>query len=285
MLSAYFDDSGTHTGGKWGPSRIVLVAGIVGTEASLRSLEHNWQKHLDHPLCGRKDRLGRFHMVDCQNSRNEFAGWNRTETDYFCHQLQTAIIESGVAAYGMACSRQDWDDLVSGDVRAFLGDAESYCISQCFVRALRWAKANTFDPQITFIFDSRTPEIERRGKTIGHAFQQHEKNPAVVRTAFLSSQLVRPLQAADMFAWELYQHAREILSDGKIKPPSRPALKRFAVEKMSITTQIAQRPSIEKIAEFVRSSDPEFVRAAGDHFTNFDPENPDYSYLYGRKPF
>jgi hypothetical protein len=41
MLTAYFDDSGTHAG-----SDIVLVAGIFGTEGQLTSLERLWQHAL-----------------------------------------------------------------------------------------------------------------------------------------------------------------------------------------------------------------------------------------------
>jgi len=59
-------------------------------------------------------------MVDCQRSQGEFAGWTRTETDYFCHQLGAVIIDSGVAGYGFASSRKDWDDLIVGDARAVL---------------------------------------------------------------------------------------------------------------------------------------------------------------------
>jgi hypothetical protein len=286
MISAYFDDSGTHTGGKWGPSRIVLVAGIFGTEGALAGLEHNWQKHLDRPLCGRKDRIRRFHMVDCYESQGEFAGWSRTETDYFCRQLQDVIIESGVGAYGCAVSRQDWDELVTGDVRGFLGDAEGYCISQCFVRALGWAQQKTFDPQMTFVFDNRTPEIERRGRAIGDVFQKYQTDatPHVVGTAFLSSTAIRPLQAADMLAWEFYQHAKEILSyGGEIRPPRRPALRRFEENMMWLTTQIAQRHSIQNIVDYIGSTDQELLRAAAQHFTIFDPENPDYSHLARKK--
>lgn len=284
MLSAYFDDSGTHSGGKWGPSKIVVVAGIVGTEGSLRGLDEAWKQHLDRPICGRKKPLSRFHMVDCQESRGEFEGWNRAETDHFCHLLREAIIDSGVGAYGIAVSRKDWDELVTDDVRSFLGDAEGYCISQCFVRALRWARENCFDPHIKFVFDNRTEEIERRGKVVGHTFQtwsaEMRQDPQIVGTTFLNSTAVRPLQAADMLAWEVYQHGQENLFSGEIKPPSRISLRQWG-ERMSLNTQIAQRRSIEQVVDHIRSSDQELLKAAAKHFTVFDPENPDYAHLSG----
>jgi hypothetical protein len=285
MLSAYFDDSGTHTGGKFGPSRIVLVAGLIGTEARLESLERNWQRQLDRPICGRKDRLSRFHMVDCQNLSGEFTGWSRTESDYFCKLLQDVIIEAEVALYGIAVSRQDWDDLVTGDVRGFLGDAEGYCISQCFVRTLGWARSNTFDPKITFVFDNRTPEIERRGRAVGDAFQRHSVSPEIVGTAFLSSTAIKSLQAADLFAWELYQHAREILSGRKLDEPRRPALKRFFDKSPWLVAQIAQRSQVQQIVDYIRKDrSPEFIKALSDHFANFDPSNPNPVPEPGGKP-
>src|SRR6202171_211297 len=150
MLTAYFDDSGTHE-----QSDIVLVAGIFGTEGRMDSLDRNWKKHVDRPLCGAKPPLRRFHMTDCNASQGEFTGWSRTETDYFCHQLRTEIIQSDVAAYGIACSRKDYDELVTGDIRAILGTPEGMCINQCFVRAIGWVQANTFDPKMSMVFDNR----------------------------------------------------------------------------------------------------------------------------------
>jgi hypothetical protein len=41
MLSAYFDDSGTHD-----QSQIVLLAGVFGTEAEMTSLEWLWRQEL-----------------------------------------------------------------------------------------------------------------------------------------------------------------------------------------------------------------------------------------------
>jgi len=123
MFRAYFDDSVTHN-----QSDIVLLAGVFGTEWELTSLERLWKKHLDNPLCGSKSPLKRFHMTDCHDSRGEFEGWSRTETDYFCHQLRTAILESGVAAYGMCCARKDWDEVVTGDMRAILGARRAFAL-------------------------------------------------------------------------------------------------------------------------------------------------------------
>lgn len=285
MLAAYFDDSGTHTGGRGGPSKVVIVAGLVGTETRLTYLERNWQRHLDRPLCGRKDRLSRFHMVDCNESRGEFAGWSRTETDYFCQQLRETIIEAEVALYGVAIARQDWDELITGDVRRTLGDAEGYCISQCFVCALRWARANTFDPRMTFVFDKRIPEIERRARAMGDAFERYPTTPQVVGTAFLSSAAVLPLQAADLFAWELYQHCHGVLLGHSKEKPRRRELNHLYDGVPWVLTQIAERPQIERLAEYVRNAhDPETLRQMGDHFSLFDPDRPDYSHLLGGRP-
>src|SRR5271166_2546480 len=85
MLRAFFDDSGTHEGGRWGASEVVAVAGIFGAEAEMLSLEGPWRRLLAEPLCGGKPSLSRFHMTECQDSRGEFTGWTRTESDFFCH--------------------------------------------------------------------------------------------------------------------------------------------------------------------------------------------------------
>jgi hypothetical protein len=189
MLRAYFDDSGTHRS-----SNIVLVAGILGTEWQIKSLDRLWQMHVNRPLDGGKPPLRRYHATDCFNSTSEFSGWSRTETDYFSHELRTAII----SAYGVGVQRHDWDEIVSGELRGFLGDAEGYAITQCYVKTLEWARENTFDPEITFVFDNRPSEIQRRAKTIGDAFARHSENPRVVGCEFLSSYDVRALQAADL---------------------------------------------------------------------------------------
>jgi hypothetical protein len=283
MLRPHFDDSGTHSGGRSGPSKIVLVAGVFGTEARLDSLDRNWRAIIADPIEGMRPPLKRFHAYDCDNMLGEFLGWSRTETDYLTHKLRRAIIEADVAAYGIAISRKDWDEIVTGDVRGFLGDAEAYCISQCFVRTLRWANENTFDPHITFVFDNRTPEVERRAKTIGDAFQRHILRPKIIGTAFLSSTKIALLQVADLLAWEIYRHANDILKMGLIFP--RREQMNHLTRNIRFIAQIGRRQQIARLVRYIkRKNPPERIREMAHHFATFDPENPDYSYLSDKRP-
>ena len=276
MISAYFDDSGTHE-----RSDIVLVAGIFGTEARMNCLDRNWKQLLDSPLDGFKEKLGRFHAYDCFQSIGEFTGWTRTETDYFRHQLRTVIVEADVAAYGVACSRKDYDELIKGDMREVLGTPEGYCINQCFVRSLRWVQENTFDPQMTMIFDNRPSPVKRYAGTVYDAFARWViPPPNLAGYAFLNSKDVRPLQAADMLAWELYQHANAMLINGVISPHKE--LKHLN-DNMTFIAQLATRESIIKIRGFWEEAfreRPHHLKQVADHFSSFDPQNPDYSKLY-----
>jgi hypothetical protein len=282
MITAYFDDSGTHTGGKTGPSEIVLVAGIFGTESRMYGLDKHWKRHLASPLDGSKNKIARFHAYDCYQSIGEFAGWSRTETDYFRYQLRTAIIEAGVAAYGIACLRKDYDELITGDLRGVLGTPAGLCINQCFVRSLGWVQANTFDPEMAFVFDNRPPDVRRYTGTVYDAFARWIKSPPqLTGYAFLNSADTRPLQAADMVAWELYQYAKAMLIDGIGVPAHKEIL--HLQKNMDLNAQIANRESIIKLRDFwtERFQDrPEHLKQMANHFNLFDPENPDYSRLY-----
>ncbi|WP_108513874.1 DUF3800 domain-containing protein [Bradyrhizobium algeriense] len=277
MITAYFDDSGTH-GER---ADIVLVAGIFGTEARMDNLDRNWKRHLDSPLCGRKDPIKRFHAYDCDNSVGEFLRWTRTETDYFRLQLRNAIIESDVAAYGLACRRKDWEEIITGDLRKVLGTPEGFCINQCFVRSVRWVKANTFDPHMTFVFDHRPDGVQRYTGAVYDAFELHTKPPPqLTGYAFLNSTKVRPLQAADLVAWELYRHANSIFKHGANVLAQKEVL--HLQRNMDFEAQITARENIIEIRDFWLNhfkENPGYLEQFANHFSSFDPRYPDYENL------
>ena len=124
MLVAYFDDSGTHD-----DSHFVLLGGLYADEKRWGAFDADWRSKLAAPVPG-KPALKRFHMAECEAGTGEFAGYNRAERDYLIHDLREIIIRHRVSGYCCGVSRKDWDALVQGGVRTFLGDAERFCVTQ-----------------------------------------------------------------------------------------------------------------------------------------------------------
>lgn len=91
----------------------------------------------------------------------------------------------------------------------------------------------------------------------------------------MSSYAVRPLQVADMIAWELYQHAKDILVDG-LNATARPQLQRL-VKNMGLKAQIATRDAVIKLRQFWEDkfrAKPELLKEMANHFTFFDSVEP-----------
>lgn len=134
VLTAYFDDSGTHNA-----SKVVLIGGLLGSDAQWLAYEQEWQARLDAPLPG-KPPLKRFHMYDCEHGEKEFQTWNRAERDNLIYELRQIIIRNKLFGYASALSRPDWDELITGTLRTFLGDAERNAVTNAILRTLEHAK-------------------------------------------------------------------------------------------------------------------------------------------------
>jgi Protein of unknown function (DUF3800) len=259
MLIAYFDDSGSH-----GDSDVVLWNGLFGNHYQWQLFNELWVAKLKDPSPG-KESLKRFHMFECQNSVGEFSGWSRTATDFLVHELGDIVLRCGLHSNGAAISRKDWDDLVKGDLRTALGDAEGYSMRIAFVRATKWAREIAFQNEMKFVFDRRK-EREQEGKRIFDLFQHYAEieqiSPAPVSIAFSDSYRTLPLQAADMFAWEQYQYARDFLnSNGAMKVARRSQLRRLS-KGGKITLGIALRSAIEKMVAMEKGNSEKIGKAA-----------------------
>lgn len=264
MLTAYFDDSGTH-----GKSEIVLWSGVFGNQQQWARFNKEWSAVLKEP-CPKWGPLKRFHMTECQSSRGEFTGWTRNETDYLVWSLIDIIVQCGLYANGLAVARKHWDAAITGDaVRAF-GDAEGYCLRICYVRSLNWARKYTDDVHISYLFDRR-PERHFENQRIFDVFKRYseiELQPPHLETIeFVSSYDHLPLQAADLIAWEMYQQAILNLKEGRYqRRPNRRQLSKL-IKGGRINTGIASPDVIRKVAVRLRNVDPDKIIAVADHMT------------------
>lgn len=209
MLTAYFDDSGTHRG-----SETVLMAGFWANTYQWDFLSQEWNKKLQSPSPGKLP-LSRFHMAECQAGDGEFGGWGRLATDFLVRELQDIIIKSGIYGIALMLNQAHWDALVTGELRNQLGDGEDTCIKGCFAKVLIDARHFSTESEIEFIFDDRPRKlnVSNRAREIFSGLSKAAKvKPIPVSINFASSRRLPPLQAADVMAWEFYQHASDFWS-------------------------------------------------------------------------
>src|SRR6266702_4374497 len=119
-----------------------------------------------------------------------------------------------------------------------------------------------------FLIDGQTGKKRIRGYLM--FFSDMEKNeslpPKLESVTFLSSYDFLPLQAADMVAWEEYQHGLDLLKNKHLKRPRRRQLSRLT-KGGRIALGMAAPDTIKRIATRLKNVDPERMLAVADHMT------------------
>jgi Protein of unknown function (DUF3800) len=255
MLSAYLDDSGTHA-----DSTVVIWAALCANPGQWALLTELWQTQLNSP-CPGKHPISRFRMFDCNNSLGEFVAWNRTETDFSAHEFTNILLRAGIYGRAFATPRKDWDELITGNLRVIFGDAEGFCVRNCYVQITNWAKEKaSYDRELAFIFDARPPDRESENSMLFDIHTQFsEENgggPKLVSLTFGSSKDFLPIQAADLFALEVYQHTKDVMAN-RTTPgqPLRSNLQKLAKGRR-INVDFADRASITSLADRRAKDDP-----------------------------
>ncbi len=217
MLACYFDDSGTHAG-----SPVVVFGGLIGQKEHWEDFEPKWKAKLAKPLPG-KPPLKRFHMWDCQWGMGDYAGYSKGERDAVIHDFRQIILDCGVTGVAAAISRKDFDELITGETRRQLGNADDMAFASA-ISALDCLR----DHGLTLIFDDTGKQSIARYAALYDRYQamfEKEKSRQINGLSFRSMEAAVPLQGADMIAWETYFYACERLKNPHALP--RPHLQRM----------------------------------------------------------
>ena len=244
MLQAYFDDSGTHAN-----SRVVVVAGLIGSMAQWEAFDALWRAKLAEPLPG-KPPLSKFHLSACNSGQGEFADYRLGERDLVTRAFREIVIEAGLISTASAIERHAWNELVPASVLKAVVSDVGVCIDNCVRETWKIAAEHPEGERIAIFFDRGfwIPEL----KKITAPYTYPLGTPRVDSINAVCVEEFLPLQGADIVATENYWHALEVLKIGDDAAP-RPHFRHY-LDHMLHEGFILGRP---EIADYLKLFGPD----------------------------
>lgn len=243
MLVAYFDESGTH-----GNSRIVTLTGLVGRLPEWTRLEAPWRKRLGDIKC--------FHAVDCAATDKAFSHLNKTAAAALSADLSTVLADHGehpgLVAISGGMYRDDWryaaSDLMK---REFLNDPFIFCCVMAIQQVCSWSEEFAGGEPVAFVF-AKQDQYNDYMKKVALAFDQVASGKQIGHVGFGTPECLIQLQAADLFAYEIYRELDWQLDTPNMPAPNRENLSIFAKK---ISLDRCQHFKVDELHKFAIQRD------------------------------
>ncbi len=193
LLTAYFDESGTHSG-----SPVSVVAGYVATVIQWRAFESRWSKMLD------KAGVEIFHATDLCNSQNEFYGWTEERRRTLIKEAARIIKDQTEIGLGYATLVRDFEQVIPLGLQEWLGGIYGWCGMGILSFATRWAEEAGYPMPINVFLEAGAKGRHQLDRLMG-AMANKPESP-IGGWGFQKKSRIVQLQAADFLAYEIYKN-------------------------------------------------------------------------------
>ncbi|MCI0596779.1 MAG: DUF3800 domain-containing protein [candidate division Zixibacteria bacterium] len=203
LFQAYFDESGTNAG-----SPIVVLAGFIGNLARWEKFNQKWLKILQ--PAGIKI----FHATDCFNGRREFEGWLEETRRPFIEDLIGVIKNIRPITYLVRTGDFQQVKKDYTDPRIVAYTPYKLCFDRCLLNLDGWANRAPGRDEISVFFEDSP---EKHNTEVMRLYEEAMRSPLlkgkhkISRIAFIPKSVGIPLQAADLFAWELRKYHTDLM--------------------------------------------------------------------------
>lgn len=195
MLQVFVDESS----GKAGDRRFHLC-GYIATAADWEAFSSDWKNALnEHPkICA-------FHMHEAWSLTGEFSDWNLSARDAKLTKLAYIIRKYKLIGFDVSISKNKFDKIYKPNAPYPLQKPYFMCFQGMIVTVARYIKAKWIDVPVDFILD----ENDGSSKDVIFYYDVIKENfpefkYILSRTPiFKDDEVVVPLQAADMLAWNV----------------------------------------------------------------------------------
>jgi uncharacterized protein DUF3800 len=218
-LTIYIDDSGTD------PTQpFAIAAGWISPIEQWEKFEKDWRRIKAKP--GYEFHC--FHMSEClaSNSTSEFCDWDDAKKERVIRKLRKIIRGGAIQGFAIALGKQDYDKLVTGDLRKEAGDTHYTWAFRGLISLIEaWRVQRSIKATIEFVFDwmerhdPRRKEIEAVFARADEEAKAHNRIGGYKGAySFRKRCDLSPLQAADILALITYQRAQLEISGKKMHP-------------------------------------------------------------------
>lgn len=202
VLTAYFDDSGTHAG-----SDVTAIGGLIGLQEDWSRFELEWKRALDHAG------IKRMHLAHCNGKRGEFKDWSYQRRSELKEKLFGIISSYGLLVFFSVVSDIAWVEACKREpvLSDIFPSKLDFCFNTCMQGAIR-SRIKGRSDKVAAVFDTREQELPR-WRPIGSKYEDLYPN-VIDHYAFGTMEKVLPLQAADCVANSVFSFMCVTLRNG-----------------------------------------------------------------------
>lgn len=215
MFTAYFDDSGTDE-----RSDIAVAACYISTKRGWDNFVNEWDS------ARWEEGFDFFHMAEflAPQSQGEkpWCDWDNTKKDHVYNRLAKIINQNKRVGIGVAIPKAIWDG-VPDWIRGHYGYQHyTFAVRMCMTQIGKWHTASPLSIRYTFDFEmahnKKRKEISKLLELITTQSDQRVANLLGLEPrgfSFEHKEEFKPLQSADILAWQMRSYMRKIWPLGK----------------------------------------------------------------------
>lgn len=212
MFTAYFDDSGTDAN-----SDIAVAACYVSTKRGWDDFVEAWN------IARQEEGFDCFHMSDfmapATQRREPWCNWGNFKKADVYKRLAKIINENKRIGVALAIPKAIWDATPERVRRHYGRQHYTFAVRMCVNQIVKWRKKSMITLPVRYIFDWEMQKTPKR-EEITRIFELISKSQNQVVAdllgleprgyAFEHKEDFKPLQAADILAWQMRSHMRKI---------------------------------------------------------------------------
>ena len=207
MVEAYFDESGSHEN-----SPVLCVAGYIIEKDACIQLDAEWKRVLD------SYGLPYFRMSSCAHGTKPLDALS-SEQRIAVEKEVIAIMRQHVA-YGIAVTVQPKSFYALIPKNENWGDPYTLCVHTCLIAVRDWIRKTQYNGKIAYFFESGHCNQPQANRIMNDVFGNPKLRDSYHYSShtFADKQEVRPLQAADMIAWQWFTDEKRRMTKRSDRP-------------------------------------------------------------------